>query len=324
VLFRSLDTAEDADAGAKRAAQLELVRRARVRQNSGEDWRGVALSLSTTRPQGSTGAPRLSSEFIDIAPPPQPAPAPMVLARAMKSDAAMFETGMVMAAAPEAFAVDMVESQATVDLSGFQALFEVPGRVDVAGGGAAKKLRLGTFRLPVELEVRSTPLVDPAAYLHAAFTLDAPSALLPGEVALYRDGVYVGDGQLPLINVGERHELGFGVLDQVQVKRIEVTASKGRQGLIKSENTDERHYRIKVTNRHTRALPVRVLERLPVPRHDKIRIETLAGTSSFGQENVDDRRGVVAFTKEIAAGGEAVFELHYRIAWPKDERIVHG
>jgi uncharacterized protein (TIGR02231 family) len=211
-----------------------------------------------------------------------------------------------------------------MDLAGFQARFDVPGRVDVPGGGAAKKLRLGTARLDARLEVRATPLIDPTAYLTAGFAPQGAAALLPGPVSLYRDGVYVGDGTLPPVNPGETHELGFGALDQVQVKRIEVASSKGRHGLIKSENTDERHYRIKVVNRHTRALPVRILERVPVPRHDRIRVETLADTSPFDQNNVDDRRGVVAFRADLAAGGETTFDLHYRIGWPKDERIVHG
>jgi uncharacterized protein (TIGR02231 family) len=319
-----LDTGDGAEAG---AAALELVSRARVQQSSGEDWRNVALSLSTSRPLGATTAPELHSEYLDIEPPAIPVGAPaMARTRAMKMAAPEAALDMVLAAAPaaEAFYVEAEEREGTMDVVGFQALFEVPGRVDVPGGGAAKKLRLGTARLPAKLEVRATPLIDVTAYLAAGFTPEGAAALLPGHVSLYRDGVYVGDGALPLVNAGETHELGFGALDQVQVRRIEVASSKGRHGLIKSENTDERHYRIKVVNRHKRPLPVRILERLPVPRHDKIRVETLPDTSPFSTENVDDRRGVVAFRKEVAAGGETVFELHYRISWPKDERIVHG
>ena len=68
--------------GARNVAPgLTLIRRAAIQQRSGEDWRDVSLSLSTTRPSSGAAAPSLSSLTVDYmsempAPRPYASPAP--------------------------------------------------------------------------------------------------------------------------------------------------------------------------------------------------------------------------------------------------------
>jgi len=208
-----------------------------------------------------------------------------------------------------------------VEQAMFQARFKVPGRITLAGRGEAKKVRIASQKLVPRLQVRATPLLDPTAYLYADFKLDGELALLPGKVGLYRDNTYVGTGQLPLVNVEERHEMGFGADDRVVIKRAEKKRAKGSHGLIKTENTDEFMFKITVQNHHKQAMPVRILERIPVSNHEKLKVERLREMSDPTIEDVDDRRGVLAFEEDVAAGDEYVIKLHYRLSWPKDERI---
>ena len=59
------------DTGAKdRKPALELVRRAEITQNTGEDWSNVALSVSTVRTARGGKAPDLNSLIVQY---PQPA-----------------------------------------------------------------------------------------------------------------------------------------------------------------------------------------------------------------------------------------------------------
>ena len=48
-------------------------------------------------------------------------------------------------------------------------------------------------------------------------TMARGTPILPGQVSLFRDGTFVGNGRLPLLSPGEEHELGFGVDDAVRV-----------------------------------------------------------------------------------------------------------
>ncbi|MCU0736032.1 MAG: mucoidy inhibitor MuiA family protein, partial [Methylotetracoccus sp.] len=56
------------------APSLSLIRRAEIRQNSGESWDNAALTLSTTRPNASAGIPELNSVTVDFEAPAPPRP----------------------------------------------------------------------------------------------------------------------------------------------------------------------------------------------------------------------------------------------------------
>lgn len=207
-------------------ASLALVRRAEVNQSTGEDWEDAELSLSTTRPGGATAAPELPALKVDFlnemaygksmtrtrgpsgggmffnrdeAPAPEAAPAP--------------------AAAPKAKMAE--ETAVSVESNAFQAVFHVPGRSSVKSGVGAKKLFVLTEETKPSLTIFSVPKKDPTAYLSAKFTHGGEAPLLAGAVALYRDGVYIGQGHLPLVVKGEERELGFGADDAVKVTRVE-------------------------------------------------------------------------------------------------------
>ena len=69
---------------------------------------------------------------------------------------------------------------------------------------------------------------------------------------LYRDGVFMGQGSLPMLSPGEEAKLGFGADDLIKVKRIEVKRRTGEEGLISTSNIDERAFDITVKNLHER------------------------------------------------------------------------
>ncbi len=160
-----------------------------------------------------------------------------------------------------------------IELSGYQASFVIPGRVSVDNTGQAKKVRISGDEQDAKLTVETVPMLDPNAYLTASFTLKGDAPLLPGLANLYRDGVYVGQGSLPMLANGEDATLGFGVDDMVKVERKEVKKSVGEQGLLTSSNVEERAWDISVKNLHKGKMPVRVLDRMPysAPRRSRSR-----------------------------------------------------
>ena len=180
------------DTGGKdRKPALELVRRAEITQNTGEDWSDVALSVSTVRTARGGSAPDLNSLIVQYPPPLRPA-AP---ANAAMDSARPAQRG-VMAKVAEPFAERADEQQATAEVGSFQVVFKIPGRVSVGASEGAKSLRISTAAIAPDLAVRAVPVKDPTAFLEASFKQSEDAPLLPGRVAIYRDGVFVGRGQM--------------------------------------------------------------------------------------------------------------------------------
>jgi uncharacterized protein (TIGR02231 family) len=307
--------------------KLQLVRRASIQQRSGEAWENVALSLSTARPGAGTAAPVLESVTIDYEPEPQPrvATAPQAPGvRSMtreRSAAAGEDKDSALKSMPEAVAVE--ERRASIEQQAFQAVYSIAGRVTVPATGESKRVQIDDMQLDPALMVRTVPKREQKAYLYTKLTIARGTPILPGQVSLFRDTTFVGNGRLPLLAPGEEHELGFGVDDSIRVRHAISEEKRSESGILTTSKTDTRNYRITVKNLHERAMPVTVLDQIPVSQNADIKIELLGKTAPT-KRDIDDKRGVLAWEMTLAPDEERAVEFGWRITWPASKRINFG
>jgi uncharacterized protein (TIGR02231 family) len=302
--------------GRDRKPGLELVRRAEITQTTGEDWSNVALAVSTVRTARGGSAPELSSLIVQYPQPPRP------LAAGSVSDTAR-PRAMAAPMASEALAKRAEEQEATVEVGGFQVTFKIPGRVSVGASEGAKGLRISTATIAPGLAVRSAPVRDPTAFLEASFVQGEDAPLLPGRVSIYRDGVFVGRGQMASAGKGEPVRLGFGADDKVKIERTVVKRNEGSAGLIvATSKTDERTFKTTVRNGHDFPIRIAIEDQLPVSENEEIQVEMLPSTTPPTATNVRDRRGVLEWAFEAKPGEARDIAFAWRVRWPKDKGVV--
>ena len=313
------------DTGAKdRKPALELVRRAEITQQTGEDWSNVALAVSTVRTARGGSAPNLKSLVVQYPQVPRP------MAAGSVSDAA------APAAAPadrlrqfrlnggkgdEPLMEKAAEQQAAADVSGFQVVFNIPGRVSL-GASEAKSLRVSSAIIAPDLAVRAVPVLDPTAFLEASFKQTEDAPLLPGRVAIYRDGVFVGRGQMAAAGKDETVRLGFGADDKIKIERTVVKRNEGSAGLIVASKTDERSFKTSIRNGHDFPIKVAIEDQLPVSENEDIQIEMLSSSTPPTTTNLRDKRGVLEWAFEAKPGEVRDVGFAWRVRWPKDKGVV--
>ena len=313
----------------ERKPALELIRRAEITQQTGEDWNDVALSVSTVRTAKGGSGPELKPLIVRYRE-PVPVRESRPLLQDRLSPAATKVTGPA-SASNEPNNVTVVqptrvradEQEATIETGGYQAVFRIPGRVTVAGNEGAKSLRISTAQLAPELLVRATPALDETAYLEAALKNAEEAPLLPGRVALYRDGIFVGRGQVALTPKDETLRLGFGADDKVKVARAVTRKIEGSAGIISSAKTDEREFKITVRSGHDRPIKMTVEDQLPQSEIAEIQVEMLPVTTPPSERDVRDRRGVLAWNFEAAPGEAREIKLGWRLRWPSDKVVAY-
>jgi uncharacterized protein (TIGR02231 family) len=309
------------DTGTKdRKPALELIRRADITQTTGEDWSNIALAVSTVRMARGGSAPDLNSLIVQY-PPAQP-PRPMGLAqesyrRAMPAPAA------APAPADEVMDKKADEQQASVEVSAFQVTFNIPGRVSIGTKEGAKALRISTAVIAPDLSVRAAPVLDPTAFLEASFTQSEDAPLLPGRVAIYRDGMFVGSGRMAAASKDETVRLGFGADDKIKIERTVVRRNEGSAGLIvTTSKTDERAFKTSVRNGHDIPIKIAISDQLPVSENEDIQVEMLPATTRPTATNVHDKRGVLEWAFDAKPGEVKDIAFAWRVRWPKDKGIV--
>lgn len=312
------------------APKLDLTRRAELRQSTGEAWTDVTVQLSTTRPASGAAAPELYTQTVDFEDPANMAELAKskrrMTTRSMDSDG--MGAGVVAEAAPEAPAMAMPapppvavgQSHATLTVAPFQATFAVPGRLTIPATNEAKRVTLSADAIEPTLAIRTVPKSVASAYLYAKFLLPKGSPTLPGPVYLFRDGTFVGTGDLPVLSPGEEHEIGFGVDDQVRVRHAIVDEQRGETGLISSSRTDSRNYRVTVKNLHERPVDLVVYDQIPVALNQDIKVE-YTGKAQPAKTDADDKRGILTFESTLDPEEEEIIEFGYRITWPAAKSI---
>ena len=310
-------------------AKLEIIRRADVMQNTGEAWDNVAMTLSTARPTGSTAAPDLGADPVqvalaenlarreDISPAPA-APAVDDLSQMADADVA----GKVvdqMQLKKDKF--ENKQRQAVIEIAGFNANYLIQGRVSVDNTGTGKKVRISTDNFEAALQAITVPRLDPNAYLTAAFTMKGDAPYLPGVVNLFRDGMFVGQGGLPQLSAGEDAKLGFGVDDLIKVKRAEVKRKSGTEGIITTSNIQELAWDISIKNLHDVIIPVTVIDRKPYSTQSDILVESIAGASEPSVVDLDKKRGVLAWNFDLEPKAEKTLKTGYKVTAPEAVHI---
>lgn len=299
----------------KGKASVELVRRALVRQRTGEDWTGVELAVSTSRPGRNAKAPEIMTErvgFLEVAPVPQ------AQTRA-PADAQMRQRTF---APPPLAAAPVVEQEAVLEAGDYDAQFRIPGRVDVASDGSERSLRIGSRATQADLSVRVAPALDPTAYLEATLVNAEEAPLLPGEASIHRNGAFVGRTRLDLVAPGARTRIGMGADDRVKVERKPVSRTENEPTWLGSTRQEAREFRTTVQNLHPFPVKAVLIDRIPVSGNNAIVVEMLPATTAPTDKQADGRRGVLGWAMDLAPGELREVRLAYRLRWPADREIV--
>jgi uncharacterized protein (TIGR02231 family) len=315
------------DSGTReRKPALELVRRAEIVQQTGEDWSDVALSVSTVRTAKGGSAPELAPLVVRFPQPPSQPRTTTGYTGRMTDQAyapAPAAEPMRKQAEEEKPKVAATERDAVVETGGYQVVFRIPGRVSIATNEGAKALRIASASIAPDLLSRAAPALDETAFLEASFKQADEAPLLPGRVALYRDGIYVGRGQMALAPKDETVRLGFGADDKVKIARATVRRIEGSAGIISSSRIDEREFKITVRSGHDRPIKVVVEDRVPVSEADDIKVELLPVTTPPTERDARDRRGLMTWSIDAAPGETREIKLGWRVRWPADKSVIY-
>lgn len=311
------------DKGAK--AQIDLVRRALVRQRTGEDWNGAEIAVSTARPGRGVKAPEVFTERLAFFDPPvmdHARPKASVEAQsesATRQRLASPPPGAAQMSAPMAAAV---EQEAILDAGDYEAVFRIPGRIDVPGDGSERSLRIGSRSLEADLSVRAAPALEQTAYLEASFVNAEKAPLLAGELAIHRNGVFVGRGRLDMVAPGAPARIGLGADERVKIERKPVSRKENEPSWFGSTRQETREFRTIVQNLHAFPIKAFIVDRIPISENSAIVIDQLPATTAPTDKSVEGRRGVLGWTFDLAPGETKDIRLSYRMRWPADREVV--
>ena len=302
------------------AKTAELTFRAMVRQQTGEDWKNIDLTLSTARPATGGAPPELYPWRISFFRPQPSPPAPIMMAapaavRARKSARMPTESFRSDDVLAEEAAADVVTAQISDEQS--SVAFHIPRLLDIPADGAQHGTVVAIEQLPVSMEYLALPKLAPYVFLKSEIVNRAAYPLLPGKVNTFTGNTYTGSSQLKKVAAGEKFDLFFGTDDQVTVKREELKQRK-EAGMF-SKNRVSYRYRIELGNFRKEPLTVTLRDQLPVAGDEEIKV-TLDEPSLKPEEIKSD--GAVTWKMPLQAGEKKELTFGIVVEYPKDREIT--
>ncbi|WP_377510536.1 DUF4139 domain-containing protein [Octadecabacter sp. R77987] len=286
---------------------LEIDRNVLVTQYSGEDWDGVALTLSTARP----GEQSAAGEVYGI---PRRIISEVELDRARGADVSALG-GMAEPAMEMAPVVVMEERGMTANFQGANVTYTYSGSVTIRDGVDDLRLTLDTQTVTPEIWAAAAPLGDDSAYMVAEMTNTTGEVILPGQALLIADGSLVGFTDLPLVAAGDDTKIGFGVIDGIRLTRIVPNRTEGDIGVISRSNQQTETAVITVENLTGETWPIRLRDRTYYSDQDDLVVDYTASLP-VTVEAPEGRRGVLEWQFDLGAGEEQEITLESSLTWP--------
>lgn len=248
--------------------RVNLSYMAEVRQKTGEDWTGVALRLSTTKPTLTTLPPKLKPWYIDSL------DTTAALDGYLSDDSEFAELEALLADESDvAKKQNVVEAQKVVSQTGSVVTFCADKICEIPADAAPHKVTIFSGDYPCSTEYVAVPRLFSFAYLEARVKNSTKGAtLLPGKVSIFRDNMLIGITQMEKVGPGEEFKLNLGIDEGLKVERELVDREVE---LIGNSRRTTYGYRLAIANLRDRKTTLRLIEQLPVSRNEQIKVHLL-------------------------------------------------
>lgn len=298
--------------------KMSLGRQAAITQGSGEDWSNAEVTVTTAKPRTNAGTPAIQSLFLRLTNPS--------VARSDRALEEIIVTGSRRSRGSTRPRSEPEEEQAPVITAEefateFTAEYRIPGRVTITSNRQMRMYPVSEEEFDAELVARAVLSVETLARLEATFTYQRDVPIEAGRLQLYRDGSYIGVAALPLLLPGSDVRMPFGVDERIRINVRDEQAQSGRRGMLNKQTLSEHRRRYEITSYHGTAMPIEVVDRVPVPQESDIKVEVLEGATAPTVRNLDGKEGVYLWKLPGTPKKTESIRHFYSVRYPSDRAL---
>ncbi len=297
-----------------------------VRQTTGEDWKGVNLTLSTARPSSGGAPDPLAGWYVDVFMQRE------AEARVTRDEAVVlspFNVSGGLAAANDSLALASpgfgkkeiragympahLESQFT------SASFRIPVAATVPSDNSPQKVPISTITLAAKPEYLAIPKHVLASFLTDRVMNTSEFPLIAGPMNVFLDGTLVASSRIDTVMPGEKFDLALGVDEGISVKRKLNSRYTDDTGIVSKKVRITYDFTLTVRNNKKAEARVTLKDQVPVSRNDKI-VVTLDQPKD--DEAKKDADGTLTWTLDLQPGEKREVPLKFSVEYPSDLSVT--
>ncbi|MFK8045946.1 MAG: DUF4139 domain-containing protein [Crocinitomicaceae bacterium] len=307
------------------SGKINLKYKAKVFNNTGNDWSNINLKLSTANPSLSATAPVLDAWFLN--------------SNTVRQSFKKGKTVIV----PQNRGYSQWHQNASVpeisqNLSGF-------GRKDVANQPAVRftsievpqlsaefiinrpysipsnskpyLVEIDNFELPATFSHKAVPKLDRDAFLMASIVGWEQLNLISGPTYVYYQDTYVGESYINTTNVDDTLMLSFGRDKKVIVDK-KLSEEFSNTSTIGSNRKDTYTYEIIVKNNMTTSMSMDLFDQVPISQESDVTVNV----DEISNASMSDETGILIWNVKLKPGEQKIYKISFTVKYPKDKKIA--
>ena len=329
------------DAGDDALDLVTIELNAQISQRTGEDWKDIALTLSTAEPGRRPAPPAVEPEFLAVAEPVVP-----VIARSTTGAPASPGGGGYGGIGSGGIIGDPGEDPGKPGSINRAKLYDAAYADAEAAGGAivnytiprkvtiptddsrTRSQRVASFDLKPEFTHVVHPIADTTVYLRAKARNTTGTQLVAGEARLFVGDDSVGATDFPEVAPGGEMTLWLGGDARYEARRMLVEKDAREQGVFGKDDVTMWKWRIDITSGAKGSTQLEVIDRVPVSRDEKVKIELKdlsMPISTDAKYLADDRpRGILRWSFPMPGIGKDGKPSMKSISWTVRQAVPAG
>jgi uncharacterized protein (TIGR02231 family) len=324
---------------------INLKYKAQVYNNTGNDWKNVILTLSTSDPLLSAASPVLNPFYIRYGEQAEYTKQSYVQPIQQKADYrndVMNEINMANQRAYDNYVLDQKVTENTagflgsdrfggknegkkvstvamkqIEISDLNAEFVIAHPFSCPTDAKPYIVEIKEINMPATFTHVSIPKLDQGSFLLANIVGWQDLDLIPGPTNVYFAGNYVGVSEINTNNVDDTLSLSFGRDSKIQVLR-KLKSEMSTKKISGSTKKDTYYYDIQVRNNRTVPVKINVFDQIPLSNSSEITVTV----ETIGTGKKNDITGEVSYMVTLQPGETANLEIGYSVRYPKNAKIL--
>lgn len=287
---------------------------ANVSQNSGIDWKGIPLTLSTSTPNQSNTKPVLSPWYLSYM--AQYAnPSLSNSSVPLKKETLNFRNEIESADD----GIQRLTSYINVTENLLRTEYEIKLSYTINSDNKTHKVLINDREVPMELQFAAVPKLSPDAFLMARITGWEEMNIIPGSARLYFDGSFVGEMYLNPSTTDDTLKVNLGRDKTFATTRKKIKENT-KQKFLDNDRIETRTIELVVRNTKNQTIDIEVEDQIPVALGtNEIKVTLKDGDGA----TLDEPSGSLKWSLKLKAKETKKIRFTYEIRYPKD-KVVAG
>ncbi|MCQ9637066.1 DUF4139 domain-containing protein [Chryseobacterium sp. WG23] len=287
--------------GNKLTEPLDVIFKAKLRQDTGLDWKGVKLSLINARSSRNNNAPVMNPWFLNSY-------------KNEERSTQAYSRGKDTARTRE------IEEVVVTGYGGFKIndnqlniSFDVDIPYDILSNNEDHFINLKQIKIPADYKYYTVPKYNTTAYLVADIKDFNKYDLISGSANVIFENMYVGETRINPNQTEDKMSITLGDDKRISIRK-EMVNDKANEKFFSSYQEKTFTYDLIVRNNKKEVINIDIKDQIPLSKDESIKIELLQSDNA----DFDKEKGFLGWNVKISPSETKKFRVSYKVRYPKD------